>query len=363
MKRIIVCLFAALFTFSGVWLLRAQETAGVNFSETELDLLIEEAQVKQARHPGFDPQYRIMPDGLKKKLLTELREYYLFPENHPDSARRISDKTLNRLIFKAQKSISGNRILNKRAGIKRAKLKQVILRTLNIGRLYSRLQRYSPDTEIISEEEKNGYLLRYLLFKDENVGTFKTAALIPSGPGVKKPAVLFFHGHGQSIAECLKSEFVDQALRRDIAVFIPQFRAMELTQEEFVISKKLLRQGFSLMGIRVYESLLVLKYIKGLGFIDSGKIGFMAHSGGSAVSSLTAVIDGSIRAKVIDAKTDFLSITDLYGIHCETVPALTRFSRIILDEGSQYVPTLCTEYGQGGSLQGLAFVEQNFAER
>ncbi len=111
------------------------------------------------------------------------------------------------------------------------------------------------------------------------MGIFEVVVLIPKTHHKKFPALIGFPGHGQSIGEFINIYFVEGLVAKGIVVFIPRFQAMELTQEEFIVSKKLLLYGFSLMGLRVYESLLVLEHIKSLEFVDTNRLGFIARLG------------------------------------------------------------------------------------
>ena len=70
----------------------------------------------------------------------------------------------------------------------------------------------------------------------------------------------------------------------------------------------------------------------------------MSHSGGGAVASLVCRIENSIKAQITDADSDFISITDLYGIHCETVPELAHFAQVINDKKGQFTPKLKLPY-------------------
>lgn len=62
------------------------------------------------------------------------------------------------------------------------------------------------------------------------------------------------------------------------------FRAMVCSRRENDLSIELLKNGLTLMGIRVYETLLMEKYLQHLAVVDSRRIGLLGHSGGNSVA-------------------------------------------------------------------------------
>jgi len=72
-----------------------------------------------------------------------------------------------------------------------------------------------------------------------------------------------------------------------------------LDKAERDLSLRFLREGFTLMGLRVYETMLALKYLRGLKDADPSRIGVMGHSGGCVVVNLLVRLADGIAAQVI----------------------------------------------------------------
>ncbi len=291
-----------------------------------LDELIQEAVKKQKNHPVFDLQYAINPDVLKNQILNDLHDYYFFPRHNSTYQKKINEKKLATLIKKAESQSSE---VKSAYNLSPEHLRKLILNKLNIRHLVEKLDQQFcivTRTDIIDYPD---YTEEKLVFENRLIGKFAVIVLIPKQVTGKYPVIIGLHGHGQS-AEKFKNDFsVEKLAKNGFLVIMPSFRAMGMTQVEYIISKKLLLSGFTLSGIRVFETLLVQKYLKTLNIVDSQKIGILAHSGGSTIAEFIMIILPDIKAIVIDHQSSFIDISDLYGIYDEIIPGLAKYAIMI----------------------------------
>jgi len=166
--------------------------------------------------------------------------------------------------------------------------------------------------------------------------------LIPKEKKREYPAIIILHGHSETNAFCIKERFelTDPLVRRGGFILIsPQFRAMNADMEEYYITRRLMSNGFTLMGMRVYEFLLVVKYLRYLKEIDHSRIGLLGHSGGSVVANLGVRLTDAINAEVKDWDSNYLE-----SGHCEDVPILYPYVKVINDEKTLPIPVLKMPY-------------------
>jgi acetyl esterase/lipase len=118
---------------------------------------------------------------------------------------------------------------------------------------------------------------------------------------------------------------------------------MECGVQESSLAELLLQRGFSLMGLRVYKALLLLRVLASSAAIDPARIGLLGHSGGSSASWLVVRISDQVRARVWDYEQFF---NNLCGerIHCETHPDLFAIGGDIFRRATLPQPNLQVPY-------------------
>ena len=182
-----------------------------------------------------------------------------------------------------------------------------------------------------------------MLFEDEHVGIFNVLMLIPKQKKIRQlPAIIGLHGHHNSSWIFRDNYMGIDLVREGFIVIMPCFRAM--SRKDTDVSKKLYLNGFTLMGIRVYETLLLIKYLNYIGEVDNEKIGIISHSGGGAVANLVVRLTDAINAQVTDTSSDYLDD----HFHCETIPNLSYYHKTINDIDSLNIPVLQVSYGYPG---------------
>jgi hypothetical protein len=224
-------------------------------------------------------------------------------------------------------------------------LKEKIIEELKIGFLLKDINRRRLKVTTVAVKRHNKYNENELLFNDPLIGTFFVRILIPNGNKKSYPSIIGLHGHNDS-----SKEFRDKYFGKTLAaengfiVIMPSFRAMNLDKNEETISRKLYLHGFTLMGLRVYETFLVVKYLKYKSFADNNNIAVMGHSGGSGASVLLSRINPDIKALVYDMKA-VLNTPFGNRIHCETVPRLAYYKSQINNFSNLNIPYKRFEYG------------------
>jgi dipeptidyl aminopeptidase/acylaminoacyl peptidase len=200
-----------------------------------------------------------------------------------------------------------------------------------------------------AETAGEGFIARRLIFRDPLVGELEALALDPIAPLPPKrvPAIIGLHGHFDT-----PKVFADAYLGAELAasgyfVLIPQLRAMNCFGPEAEISFALLKSGFTLMGMRVYETLLMLKYLRFLDRVDATRIGILSHSGGSSTANLAVQLTSGLAAQVTDYFVDWRDHCTEFSfasVHCETLPAMFPLGPSLQDERYLDLPRLGVEY-------------------
>ncbi len=202
----------------------------------------------------------------------------------------------------------------------------------------------------------------HLLVTDPLVGTFETVVFRPpleQGEG-PFPAVVVAHGHGDnawSHAARVPGEpsggadgFGEQFTAAGYVLVVPTFRISEGDTPETVMTRGLLRAGWSAMAVRMYEQLLARRIAAALPFVDPcSPVGLVGHSGGSISSALTVrspLAPLTFDAWVTDLDSTYLNWDPVEGWTLdETTPALWPYRGFINDLDTAPLPAMRTEYG------------------
>jgi len=185
-----------------------------------------------------------------------------------------------------------------------------------------------------------------LLFRDPWVGHFEGLLLLPEGDG-PFPALLALHGHGDSEGRYRDLHHARDYAARGIAILMIRFRAMEIDACEHQLARELVARGITLMGMRVYESLVALRHLGERSDIDASRLGMIGHSGGSSTGNLVIRLAPELRAYVSDHGVDYRHVVWYEPWHCETVPGLAPLARQVNDLSSAHVPVWRVPYSFG----------------
>ena len=193
------------------------------------------------------------------------------------------------------------------------------------------------------------YRERQLLFTDPYVGTFKGILLTPTAPAgvtlAPYPVVLALHGHSETAEKYRDSYFAREYPKNGIGILMLTSRVMEPWIGENGVSKKLLLNGFTLMGLHVYEGLVALKYLSCNPEVLPGKLGLIGHSGGSSAGNLLVrLAPDRITAYVSDLTINYSMLDIPEPYHCETIPRVHPYYKLINDFSTLPVRALQVGY-------------------
>ena len=243
-------------------------------------------------------------------------------------------------------------------------LRTQIIDALNIGFMLDGLDARPLQVTVFAETEDAGTVSRRLIFNDPLVGEFEALQLEPSGTQ-PVPAIIGLHGHFDTPA-IFAANYLGAALAAEgYLVIMPQFRAMNCFGPEDQISRSLIYGGFNLMSMRVYETLLLAKYLRSVDRVDSGHIGILSHSGGSSTANLVIHLTHGIAAQVTDYYVDWrdrcVPPPANLPVHCETVPGLFPLNTTFPDDRSAPVPRLSVPYAETGFTDDATQILDFFA--
>jgi dienelactone hydrolase len=265
--------------------------------------------------------------------------YLDFAARHGNEATAVSRREVKKQLARAAAAPAAQRL-----ELDHRDLERRIRRALAVDMLLDGIDDRLLMVAVLGEKTNPGILERRLLFGDPEIGSFEALLLLPPGIG-PHPAVIGLHGHRER-AEDFASEHSGRNLARNgFAVLIPTLRVHNCKPSETRIALELLENGLTLMGLRVYETLLMAKYLDSLDQVDSSRIGLFGHSGGSSIANLLVRVSDAFSAKVTDLPSTYLDRCGLLGVHCETIPALAPLTAEIAFEADLAIPTLEVPYG------------------
>jgi dienelactone hydrolase len=235
-------------------------------------------------------------------------------------------------------------------------LRQRIVDELGIDFLLEGLTSRTLEVRRLSRAERDGFVEHELELRDPWVGTFGALLLEPTSPG-PHPAIVAVHGHGDTMQVYRDDYHGSEHAPRGYVTLILSMRAMgsgAAALLEHDAARTLMESGFSLMGLRVYETLVGIRYARQLASVDPSRVALIGHSGGSSTGNLVVHLEPTLSAFVADHQVDFAEWTARVEIvHCETVPGLYPVSAQIHDRSVSPVPTLEVPYRYTNGMQEI----------
>ncbi|HPM77987.1 MAG TPA: hypothetical protein PK961_12915 [bacterium] len=231
-------------------------------------------------------------------------------------------------------------------------LRRRIVEILNIDFLLDGLLERPLDVSIVEVRRFDDYDEFRLLFHDPWVGSFEALLLQPIAVH-PRGAILAVHGHFQTARSFRQDhpfrDFIDQGW----AVLLPTMRIDNADQHEDEISRRFLSDGFTLLGVRIYEILLARKYLLSK-YGERSPVGFLGHSGGSVAGSVAIRLEPGFSVFVFDCVGWYL----YYGYNDdsladEIVPRLHPLAARINDYSTVAMPQLFVPYAYEGQWSAI----------
>ncbi len=240
-------------------------------------------------------------------------------------------------------------------------LRKEFVEILNIGFLIEDIDKKALTVTTIREEDKNDYFEKEIIFHDEYIGNFRCLFLTPKSEGLS-PGIIALHGTSDN-AESYRDHYHGADFpKHGYSILIPTFRAACGGEETDFIARLLLTKGFTLLGIRIYETLLMQKYLRYLGCVDShGNIGMIGHSAGSSIGNVAARILSGVGAYVSDEFSDYGGVNgETKYISQSTTPGLFPYRAIIRNEKNNLTPVKKVIYGYKNNESGKSAMPEIF---
>jgi hypothetical protein len=192
-----------------------------------------------------------------------------------------------------------------------------------------------------------------LALTDPWVGTIQVILLVPPGPG-PHPVVIGHPGHFENAFGFRDLHDGASYPGRGHAIAIISPRAYDGYSTEDLATRSALLSGFSMMGVRMYELLLVHKMLRCRPDIDADRLGLIGHSGGSGVGNLMIRLAPDIfDAYISDNVNSYFNWVG-GALQDETDPDLYPWSNVVNDFSTSTVPVLEVPYGFVDEYQDIA---------
>ncbi|MDP8257285.1 MAG: hypothetical protein P9M14_16185 [Candidatus Alcyoniella australis] len=224
------------------------------------------------------------------------------------------------------------------------------------------------------------YELRSLLFEDEFVGEFNGFLLLPND-ACNVPAVVVSPGHAGSSKAWIDVYFGNYLPQNGYALLALSMRCMAAPNvpAEYDVTRALTLDGFTFIGLQVYEQLLGLKYLRFLGCrdvaVDGNRLGLIGHSGGSTVGNLLIrAAPEAVKVYISDFKSEYINSGESWNlgkVPHDFAPGAWQLHYLINNFDTATMPVLELPYGYAedgqsipdGTRRIIEFLDQELKKR
>lgn len=234
-------------------------------------------------------------------------------------------------------------------------LRGEIIHRLHLQNFLDGMDERPLEVAVVSEKSNGGYFRQDLLFRDPLVGSFEAILIAPVVPG-PHPAIIAVHGHSSSAQNYVWDFQVPEIAKRGFIVITWSLRGVCGDENEDRLTRHLLTNGFSTIGIIVYETLLMEKYARSLSAVDETRLGLIGHSGGSDAGNLTIHVGRHFKAFITDHSSQYQDRRKVEGkieFLDSYVPSLWELSDTVNSFRFCPAPVLKTGYGYAGEFGTL----------
>jgi len=207
-------------------------------------------------------------------------------------------------------------------------------------------------------DQAQGRRYDHVLLHDPLLGCLSVLVLVPPGTG-PFPAVHALHGHSESPDYFATYLFGELFQDKGYVLMVPETRAFNGAREEDQATRAMLRNGSTMMGVRVAEHRMALRYLRSREDVLPGSVGLMGHSGGSTAGNLTIRLGMGYAAYISDYTGHYHNIVEAGLLIDETAPALFALGLLVNDFSTAEVPILRVPYGyEDGPVAVFEFFDE-----
>jgi dienelactone hydrolase len=211
--------------------------------------------------------------------------------------------------------------------------------------------------EVLERNKMKGYVREKVVFQSRPDTSVPAWVLIPDKGAPPYPTMICLHGHGRGkdsiigIAEDgtertepgeYQQDFAVQAVRRGYLAIAPeQFGFGERRNAADIkegagksscrpISMNGLMLGRTTIGMRVWDAMRVLDYLRSRKEVDPKRIGCMGISGGGTTTLFAAALDERIAAALVSGYLNTFRTSIMAMTHCEDnyIPAILKWAEM-----------------------------------
>jgi len=233
-------------------------------------------------------------------------------------------------------------------------------------------KRVPLEAQIQNEEDAGDFIIRTLTFRSDEWSVVPADLLIPKDlkPGEKRPAVLAHHGHGQGRKMLLDDVDAHHGFgagfaRKGFVTLVPDGRGWgERGEEEGRENLNLILMGKTIVGLRVWDSMVGFDLLQSLDFVDPDKLGMVGLSGGGTVTTFTSAIDERVKCACISGYTcTWLgSIMAMSHCACNFIPGILEWAENYDVAGLIAPRPLIVEAGDQDPIFPLPAVKEAYAK-
>ena len=235
-------------------------------------------------------------------------------------------------------------------------LRADVVAAMNLGYLLDGIEDRPLRVTDAYDRELFGQTWRHVVLEDEFTVGLGLDYLVPAGVTSPRPALVAVHGHFNEETAILGLPIAPDLAARGYIIARPEFRFTDCGDAERDQSVALMLDGFNLLGQRVYETLLVMKFLRSLDAVEPLRVGLWAHSGGSSTTNVLVRVSSWPAVSVTDYEVDFRSMCG-GQVHCETLPALLPLAKEINNQVTVPLPHLRVSYGYGVASERAAALQ------
>ncbi|MDP8256686.1 MAG: hypothetical protein P9M14_13125 [Candidatus Alcyoniella australis] len=227
---------------------------------------------------------------------------------------------------------------------------------------------------VLDQKVEASFCRQLLLFEDPFVGAFTAMHISPINPmaetdgSFQVPTVIASHGHCENPERFEIDHYGERYPDHGLGIIMHSSKGICVDDYEADTSFNLVSNGFSTLGIKVYEEALLLRYLKANLGVDEGHIGLIGHSAGASLGNITSrIFYDDFAAYVADTETSYVAWlpwgAGLEGFCYVMTLGIYPYHVQIYDFENNAVPTIMIPYDGGDRPDNEQRIFEFFEEK